>query len=145
MVTKMTAYRFFTTEQIGEVTVASPVDPYLQGTALAELLRHELLKIVDLAGAQTVVVDFRNVKLVSSSVISSLLGVQRNLSAASKAFLLCGMSDSLRHVFRTLNLDGTIFTIVDSVEDALAKPTSSKVTSYFDVCGRVSPPDEESP
>ena len=119
MVSRMSSYRFFTTEQNGGVTIVSPVDPYLQGTALAELLRHELLQIVDTTGSESVVVDFRNVKLISSSVVSSLLGVKRHLKAANTPFLLCGMSDSLRHVFRTLNLDGTILTIVDSVEQAL--------------------------
>ena len=70
MVMKMSSYRFFTTTQIGEVTVAQPVDAYLQGTALAELLRHELIQIVDSTQSRAVVVNFDNVKLISSSVIS---------------------------------------------------------------------------
>lgn len=142
MATTMSAFRFFTTEQLGDATVARPVDPYLQGTALAELLKLELLQIMESTGCKTAVVDLHNVKLISSSVISSLLGVKRQLAASGIPFTLCGMSDSLRHVFRTLNMDGNVFRIMDDVDEAIAS-SDAKVTSYYDVCGRVSPPDEE--
>ena len=118
-------------------------DPYLQGSALAELVKLELMQIIDSSDATVAIVDFENVKLISSSVISGLLSVKRHLAAANISLKLCGMSESLRHVFRTLNMDGTIFTIVDNVNDALG--TESKVMSYYDVCGRLSPPDEEAP
>ena len=51
------------------------------------------------------------------------------------------MSPQLRSVFQTLNLDGGVFDIVESPEVALGD--RMRRTSYFDVCGRVSPPDEE--
>jgi len=140
---EMTTFRYFTTEKVGQATIARPVDPYLQGSALAELVKLELMQIIDSSDSTLAIVDFENVKLISSSVISGLLSVKRHLTAANISFKLCGMSDSLRHVFRTLNMDGTIFTIVDSVGDALG--SDSKTVSYYDVCGRVSPPDEEAP
>ena len=110
---------FFTIEQIGDAIVARPVDQYLQGTALAELVKLELLQITETTGCKAAVVDFRNVKLISSSVISSLLGVKRHLNAHHIPFTLCGMSESLRYVFRSLNMDGTIFQIVENVSAAL--------------------------
>jgi len=142
MATIMSAFRFFTIEQIGDAVVARPVDQYLQGTALAELVKLELLQITETTGCKAAVVDFRNVKLISSSVISSLLGVKRHLNAHHIPFTLCGMSESLRYVFRSLNMDGTIFQIVENVSAALTAQ-DVKVTSYFDVCGQVSPPGEE--
>ena len=141
----MSGFRFFTIEQIGDVVVARPVDAYLRGTALAELLRLELQQIVDTTHSKSLVLDFQNVKLISSSVISSLLGIKRHLAASSIPMKLCGMTDSLRHVFRTLNMDGSVFCIVDNVPEALEDESGSKVTSYYDVCGRLSPPDEENP
>jgi anti-anti-sigma regulatory factor len=136
-----TTYRFFTTERLGDAIVARPVDIYLQGTTLAELIKLELLQIVEDTPSKSVIVDFQNVKLVSSSVISSLLGVKRQLTVAGIPFLLCGMSDSLRYVFRTLNMDSTVFSIVDNVAEALTGDPRS--TTYYDVCGQVSPPGEE--
>jgi anti-anti-sigma regulatory factor len=143
MATAMSGYRFFTTEQIGDATIARPVDPHLQGTALAELVKLELMQIFEATGCKTAIVDLRNVKLISSSVISSMLGVKRQLSASGVPFLMCGMSDSLRYVFRTLNMDGNVFNIVDDVSEALSGTSKSSSYSYYDVCGRLSPPDEE--
>jgi anti-anti-sigma regulatory factor len=143
MATAMSGYRFFTTEQIGDATIARPVDPHLQGTALAELVKLELLQIFEATACKTAIVDFQNVKLISSSVISSMLGVKRQLSASGVPFLMCGMSDSLRYVFRTLNMDGNVFNIVDDVSEALSGTSKASSYSYYDVCGRLSPPDEE--
>ena len=54
---------------------------------------------------------------------------------------LCSMSPELRSVFQTLNLDGSVFDIVDTTQAALRD--DARPRSYYDVCGRVSPPDEE--
>ncbi len=141
MAITMSGFRFFTIEQVGDTVIARPVDPYLQGTALAELVKLELLQITESTGCKAAVIDFQNVKLISSSVISSLLGVKRQLASSGIPFTLCGMTDSLRHVFRTLNMDGTVFQIVDDIGEALSG--DARVTSYYDVCGQASPPDEE--
>ncbi len=145
MAVKMSAFRYFTIEQVGDAAIARPVDQHLQGTALAELLKLELMQIFETTGCKTAIVDFANVKLVSSSVISSLLGVKRHLSASGIPFLMCGMSDSLRYVFRTLNMDGNVFNIVDDVSEALSGSSKATSYSYYDVCGRPSPPGEEAP
>jgi anti-anti-sigma factor len=142
MAASSSSFRFFTTEQIGDATVARPVDPHLQGTAVAELIKLELMQIFETTGCKTAVVDLHNVKLISSSVISSLLGVKRQLSVNCIPFVMCGMSDSLRYVFRTLNMDGSVFKIVDSVDDALAS-TDKAPAYYSNVCDRLSPPDDE--
>ncbi len=140
----MSSYRFFTIDSTAEATIVRAVDPYLQGTTLAELLRLELLQIVDSSPSKTLfIVDFQNVKLVSSSVISSLLAVQRHLLAEDRMMKLCSMTASLRHVFKTLNMDGTVFQIFESVENATT--SGARATSYYDICEKFSPPDEENP
>lgn len=138
----MPGYRFFTTRAIDDTTIVQAVDPYLQGTTVAELVKLELAQIVKSSPNQHLVIDLANVKMISSSVISSLLALKRQLTASDVSLRLCCMSESLRYVFKTLNMDGTIFDIFDSVEDAMSG--ESQLHSYFDVCGRVSPPDEES-
>ena len=138
----MPGYRFFTTRAIDDTTIVQAVDPYLQGTTVAELVKLELAQIVKSSPNQHLVIDLANVKMISSSVISSLLALKRQLAAGEVSLRLCCMSESLRYVFKTLNMDGTIFDIFDSVDDAISG--QSRGHSYFDVCGRVSPPDEES-
>jgi anti-anti-sigma factor len=137
-----TSFRFFSIEQIGDATIARPVDPHLQGTAVAELIKLELTQIFETTGCKTAIVDLHNVKLVSSSVISSLLGVKRHLSVNGVPFVMCGMSDSLRYVFRALNMDGSVFKIVDDVDEALSSGDKSPAF-YSNVCDRLSPPDDE--
>jgi hypothetical protein len=51
------------------------------------------------------------------------------------------MTESLRAVFRTLNLDGTVFDVYNTTAQALA--IAPRSDSYFDVCGLLSPPDED--
>ncbi len=138
----MPGYRFFAIEQTGPAVVARAVDSYLQGTTLAELWKLELQEIGERDDVQEVIVDFREVKMISSSIVSSLLGIKRQMGIHEKSLKLCGMSDSLRHVFRTLNMDGTVFDIFEDVPHALNG--QHRGDSYYDVCGRVSPPDEES-
>ncbi len=137
----MSTYRFFILEVAEDAVVAHAVDPHLQGTTLAELIKLELMQIIDTIPDKNLVIDFQNVRLVSSSVISSLLGIKRYLTAAHRSMKLCSMSDSLRHVFKTLNMDGNVFEICNNVQDALK--SAGRGVSYYDVVGQVSPPDEE--
>jgi len=134
-------YRFFITSEENSTVVARPVDAHLQGTALAEMLKLELMQIADSTECQLLVLNFEGVKLVSSAVISSLLGVKRHLATSQRQLKLCGMSESVRFVFRTLNMDGSVFEIVDNVATAVAG--SAPALSYFDICGVASPPAEE--
>jgi anti-anti-sigma regulatory factor len=139
----MSNYRFFTVETSDDTVVARAVDQHLQGTTLAELVKLELLQIVDEDQGKNLVVNFEGVKLVSSSVISSLLSVKRYVVAANHSMKLCCMADSLRYVFKTLNMDGTVFDIFDTVDEAVKSGRLGK--SYYDICGELSPPDEENP
>ena len=78
----MSNYRFFTVEVADDTVVARAMDPYLQGPMLAELIKLELMQIIQSAPDKNLVIDFQDVKLVSSSVISSLLGIKRHVTAA---------------------------------------------------------------
>jgi anti-anti-sigma regulatory factor len=139
----MSNYRFFTVEASDDTVVARAVDPYLQGPMLAELIKLELMQIIESAPGKNLVIDFQDVKLVSSSVISSLLGIKRHVTAAKCSMKLCSMTVSLRHVFKTLNMDGTVFEICDTIDEALR--SGHRGTSYYDIVGQLSPPDEENP
>ncbi len=42
-----------------------------------------------------------------------------------------------------LNLDGNVFEIYETLEEAVS--SGQRGTSYYDVCEQLSPPDEENP
>ena len=138
----MESYRFFVVDQQDAGVVAQIVDSHLQGETVAEFLKLELLKIVDDLSPQMTVVDFRNVNIVSTSVISCFLYVNSRLGTRGIKLKLAGMSETLRHIFRTLQLDGTVLQIYETVDEALA--SSSRPVTYEDVCDRPTPFDPES-
>ena len=135
----MQAYRYFTIEHHGDATVARAVDTKLQGVAQAEFVKQELVQIMQ-STPQRLVIDLHKVKMISSSVIAGLLAVKSRAVSGGKRLSLT-MSDSLRAVFRTLNLDRTVVDIYTTAAQALA--SSPRSDSYYDVCGQVSPPDED--
>lgn len=135
-------YRFFVVDQREHALVAEIVDSQLQGETVAEFLKLELLKILDTYSPSVVVLDFRNVKIVSTSVISCFLFVNSRLASRGTKLKLAGMSDTLRHIFKTLQLDGTVFQIFETIEEAVSSP-SGPIT-YEDVCDRSTPFDPDS-
>jgi anti-sigma B factor antagonist len=66
-----------------------------------------------------VVLDFSDVALVSSSLLSKLILLQRRVDASHGKLRLCEMSPVLQSVFRTANLD-RLFSINRDLREALA-------------------------
>lgn len=66
-----------------------------------------------------VVLDFSEVALISSSLLSKLILLQRRVDASHGKLRLCEMSPVLLQVFRTSNLD-RLFTITRDLREALA-------------------------
>ncbi|MDG2382160.1 MAG: STAS domain-containing protein [Pirellulaceae bacterium] len=135
-------YRFFVVDVHENALVAQIVDSHLQGETSAELLKLELLKIIDDSSPDVLVLDFCNVKIVGTWVISCFLYVNSRMASRGSKLKLAGMSETLRSIFKTLRLDDTVFQIFDTVDEALASP-SGPIT-YEDVCDRSTPFDPES-
>ena len=135
----MSAYQYFTIENYGDVTLARAIDKHLQGLAQAEFVKEELIQIIQ-STPRRLVIDFHSVRMISSAVISGLLVVKSRAVSEGKQ-LSVTMTDSLRAVFSTLNLDGTVLEIHTTAAQALAR--SPRSDSYYDICGEVSPPDED--
>lgn len=135
----MQAYHYFSPSNHGDATVAVATSPDLNGIAQAEFVKQELIQIMEEA-EHRLVVDFCNVRTISSAIVTGLLIVKSRASDEGVRLSLT-MTDSLRAVFRTLNLDGTVFDIYTTPRQALEN--SRRSASYFDVCGQLSPPDED--
>ena len=114
----------------------------LSGDATARQMREEILyaaQINDEHFADLVVLDFQHVTLVSSSVIASLLKLRTSLISSGSSLRLCAMTDSMRHIFKTLRLDGTRFVIDDTLVESLAH--AAHPPSVHDAFGMAGPDD----
>ena len=112
-------YKFFALKQYDEITVAELST--LVGAAFAEdELAVELNQFCDRSLGRFVVVDFRNIESCNSATIAALVAVQRRFQERDGSVKLSGMSPRIRDVFQRLKLEGTIFTIHETEEDAVS-------------------------
>ena len=130
--------RYFNVSRSENVITAEIVDSYLSGGTMSELIRLELAKILELS-PEILIIDFRNVKLIGTGTIDGFLQIIRRTAIGKTQLMFCCMSDSLRAVFKTLNLDGTVFKIYETAQEALA----AKRFTYHEVVGEAYSPDEE--
>jgi anti-sigma B factor antagonist/stage II sporulation protein AA (anti-sigma F factor antagonist) len=65
-----------------------------------------------------VVIDFQNVKYLSSSGLRSLLIIRRATDAAQRKLILCGMDAEVRRVFDIANFDDHFVTCTSREEAA---------------------------
>lgn len=131
-------HRYFSVDRTDDAIVAQIVEAHLNGAALADFIKQELEEMLQ-TDPKAIVIDFQNVKSVSSSTINSFLQIASRTRTTDARLLFCHMSDSLRSIFKTLKLDGSVFQIFDSVEEAM----NSKNHSYYEASGKYSPPDDE--
>jgi anti-anti-sigma regulatory factor len=116
----MDRYVHVETAREGNVDVIRFVDAQLFEHFLLSELQDELLDVLGGGSGLRVVIDFQVVEFCSTSLLNTLLKVQRDIVSHQGVLALSGMRESVREAFRMLNLDGTVFRIYDSTEDAVA-------------------------
>ncbi len=104
-------------EILGEINIVTPSGRLDSMTA--PHFESELLTRTE-QSTNGVIVDFTNLEYVSSAGLRILLMAAKRMKAASRKLILCGLSDSIHDVFRISGFL-TIFTIVDSREEAIEK------------------------
>jgi anti-anti-sigma factor len=87
-----------------EVLVLTLVDAKLQDEQTAEELLQETVANVEHYQARKVVVDFRQVRYVSSVAFRPLLCLRRHLQEVNGRMVLCNLSSVAGDVFRTTKL-----------------------------------------
>ena len=114
----MTSRSRFQVEKNGKVIVLRVTGESLMAPD-AEELCEQLLAFVAARQPQQMVVNFSDVTRCSTAVINALLLVKKRLLSADGEVKLCGVRDGIRHVYRILNLDGTVFQIHDTLDEAV--------------------------
>lgn len=96
-------------------------EPFLRGECLHEMLWLALRDTIDQHRKPCLIIDFQNVKQVTSLTVAVLLRTLNLVDERSISMGLCEMSDGIRQVFKMLHLDGTTLSISDTKSDALSR------------------------
>ncbi len=136
-------YKYFRTTLRGGVLIVEMTEPSLHGDLMEEQLRQDLFRAWQQSGADTVVLDFSQVRYVTSAVLRALILLRREVISRNGRIALCGIKDEhVLRIFSTTRLitsSGTapalfqayvdLPTAVAELRPGLSEETSSATTS----------------
>ena len=106
-------------EETERATVVTFSDTEILDSLLVQEIQDELLKLVDELQRHRLILDFSDVRMLSSSMLGVLIRVHHRIVAARGRLVLCSIAKPIFEVFRITNLD-RVFEIYDNREQALA-------------------------
>lgn len=112
-------YQHLVVSTENDILVVHLIDPKLFDTTTVTALQDELLRVVATERPSKAIVDFSRVVHCSTAVINGLLRAKKRILTSGGQLKLCGMTDAIRDAYRMLNLDGTVFQIHDTLDDAI--------------------------
>lgn len=99
-----------TSEELAEVRV---FPPEILDNLVVEKFNLELLAVIAELDQPAVVLNLSQVARISTAVINGLLACQKRLIAESRKLLLANPSEQILHNLRILNLEHTVFEIIE--------------------------------
>ena len=117
----MAVYKRFGFEATDGVTVIRPVDRELSDLVLQDELHEELMRFLAEENPQKLVINFGTVDYCTTGIINSLFSVKKRVVAAGGQFKMCCLTQHVHDAFRALNLEGTVFEVLETEDDAIAK------------------------
>lgn len=114
----MATHRYIKVDTIDSGLHVEFEDKFLYGDIVAEILKLELLQLFRDEQPKIVIIDFSDVRSISSSVIGALMSVRTKLMQSGGQLRFCEMPPSIEGVFKTLNLYGTVFQVFPTANDA---------------------------
>ena len=103
---------------IRDVTIVNFNQTAILDTVQIQQLGEELYELVDAQARRKVVLDFSNVKFLSSSALGVLITMQKKAKEIKGRLLLCGLKPDLRKVFKITSLE-KLFEFFETEEQAL--------------------------
>ncbi len=100
---------------VEDVFVVELREKTLLNAALVGRLNAQLTAIAKRPGMRKMVLDFSEVRFISSQMLVSMLALNTAISEADGELILCGMCGEVRRVFRMMNLQKTLRTVSDTV------------------------------
>ena len=105
--------RFFVATERHESVSIKLVDPRLYSPLLTESLATDLWSLLEKCRQETVEVDLEGVTIFPTTTINCLVQLQKQLRNAHRELVLCGVNETVRAKLRSLNLEGTVFHVLD--------------------------------
>ena len=115
----MPDFQHLSVKIVDDVSVVQVLTPKLSDSLTVSEFQDELLEMIDADRPQRVVISFNGVQHCSTAVINGLLRAKKRLVTEGGSLRLCAMTEVIRDAYRMLHLDGTVFDIDDTLEDAL--------------------------
>jgi anti-anti-sigma factor len=97
-------YRLLHVNTDGDVLVLTIAAEQVEGDTVSMALQRELLAATTAAGARRVVVDFQNVRFISSVAFSPLLALRRHLNGNQGRLMVCGLTSIVGDIFYTTKM-----------------------------------------
>ena len=111
--------KYFQRESVNGITVLTlDGKEVLDRQKLADL-RESIAALVDHESPEKLLVDFDGLQYCTSEFIGVLIRAHRKLVKENGRIDLCCLQPTIREVFKTLNLDGTMFRIHETRNSAL--------------------------
>jgi anti-anti-sigma factor len=108
----------FDVQQDGDVTVVTLTSPELLDHLVTHEMQDELFAFAENEKPKRLIVDFQQVRRCSTEIINAMLRTRKRVAGAGGDVRLCGMHKHIRDVFRMLNLEGNVFEIFDTLDEA---------------------------
>ncbi|MCA9247047.1 MAG: STAS domain-containing protein [Planctomycetales bacterium] len=112
---------FFDQETVDDVTVITLDGKEVLDREKLSELREAISSLVDQEHPHKLLVDFGGVQYCTSEFIGVLIRAHRRLAQDNGRIDLCNLQPTIHEVFKTLNLDGTMFRIHDTRGTALTE------------------------
>ena len=105
-------------EYIENVAIATLIEEKILEAMDVQALGDSIMPLVEKKDAINLVLDFSNVKFLSSSVLGLLIRISKKVYESNGQLRLCAISDSIMQIFRITRLD-KIFEIHPDRQQAL--------------------------
>ena len=105
-------------ETVGGVTVASFADEELTNDQVIEAVGEQLSNLAEGVGSGRLVLNFREVRFMSSSMLAVLLKFSKKVTAGQGRLKLCSIAPNLKEIFKITRFD-RLFEIYDEESAAL--------------------------
>jgi len=103
-----------------DVVVLKILEPELSDLVLQNQLSDALTEFVETHQPKNLLLDLSEVEYCATGVINTFLLIRKQVLELGGAFKLCALSDPLRMAFRSLNLENTVFSIHETVDESIA-------------------------